>query len=207
MKAWAVLVLGLAAACGGRSSSTGSGEGAGVTQTMPSVAATGGGGATLNLPPPAKAVTAADVDVARILGGKADGWLPPVLAKLRRGMTPAEADKILPGAAKGDSAFHQVSVDGVPGLKSITLYFASSAKGGPASDLHTATLVFDPVLASDDAFYDKLVDASAAKWGPVKPESKAKKLITFIGPDFVSTQLTKDPISSSYELAIDVPKK
>ena len=57
------------------------------------------------------------VDLAKLLGTKADGWSVPPFAKLKEDMTPAEAGKILPGAEKIDEfGFAEIKKSDVKGV-------------------------------------------------------------------------------------------
>ncbi|MBW4662516.1 MAG: hypothetical protein KME15_28050 [Drouetiella hepatica Uher 2000/2452] len=141
---------------------------------------------------------------ATILGTKQDGWLPKVIAGrgLKKGLTPAMAGKIIPGAEQvSEFGFSKVAVQNVPGLKQYEFYYA---KNGEAAQLESVKLQFDPNL--NEAYAD-LVEVATQKYGAAKPEDIEQQAIVWVGSDFVTAQLTK-PLTSfdGYVLNISLAK-
>ncbi len=133
-------------------------------------------------------------ELEQILGSKADGWSPKAIAAFQEGMTPEEAEKVMTGAGKiSQYGISKVKGTGVPLVVKYEFHFLSRQKDGPRDRLYSVTIHFDPVLNDDKEFYDALVRATTAKYGSVKPQDVEKKLLTWIGPDFASAQLSKLP--------------
>lgn len=135
-----------------------------------------------------------------ILGSKVDGWLPKVLAGkgLKAGLTPAQTAKIIPGADKvSEFGYSKVAVNNIPGLKQYEFYYD---KASGSLKLTSVKLAFDPAL---NEAYNDLVKVAAAKYGQPKPEEVQQQIISWVGPEFVTAQLTKQATDfGGYELNV-----
>jgi hypothetical protein len=142
---------------------------------------------------------------AAIVGTQQDGWLPKVLAGkgLKKGLTPAETGKIIPGADRvSEFSFSKVTVKDVPGLKRYEFYYA---KGGSTPQLESVRLTFDPML---NQAYPDLVKVLSSKYGEAKPEDVKKQIIVWVNPDFLTAQLTKQVTDlGAYELNVSLEKE
>jgi hypothetical protein len=144
---------------------------------------------------------------ATIIGAKQDGWLPKVLADrgLKRGLTPTAVGKIIPGAEQvSEFGFSKVAVHNIPSLKQYEFYYAKDSSGN-ASQLESVRLQFEPDMS---AFYSDLVEVASNKYGAAKPEDVKQQTIVWVGPDFVTAQLTK-PVTNfdGYELNVSLEKE
>jgi len=135
-----------------------------------------------------------------IIGSKADGWLPKVLAGkgLKAGLTPSQTAQIIPGADKvSEFGYSKVVVNNIPGLKQYEFYYD---KASGSLKLTSVRLMFDPTL---NEAYNDLVQVAAAKYGQPKPEEVQKQIISWVGPEFVTAQLTKQVTDfGGYELNV-----
>ncbi len=170
------------AACGGDSGGGGNG---------------GGGGSSASMP-----------DLGQLIGTKDDGWAPRALSGLKRGMTPEQAGKAMAGGEKvSEYGFSKVKPGNVSGVADYELYFDKKDGAGPPVDLHSITIHFDPRLNDEKEFWDALVKTCVAKYGEAKPADIEKKLITWIGPGFVSAQLGKGYTpAEGYQLKVSLEK-
>jgi hypothetical protein len=144
---------------------------------------------------------------ATIIGTQQDGWLPKVLAGrgLKKGLTPTAVGKIIPGAEQvSEFGFSKVTVHNIPGLKQYEFYYAKDSSGN-ASQLESVRLQFEPNMS---AFYSDLVEVASNKYGAAKPEDVKQQTIVWVGPDFVTAQLTK-PVTNfdGYELNVSLEKE
>jgi hypothetical protein len=141
-----------------------------------------------------------------IIGTLQDGWTPQVLVGkgLKQGLTPTAAGKIIPGAEKvSQYGFSKVKVENVPGLKEYEFYYAQNASS-KTLELKSVRLKFDPAL---NEAYPDLVKVASAKYGPAKPEDVKNQIISWVGPEFITAQITKPPLAmSGYELNVDLEK-
>lgn len=144
---------------------------------------------------------------AAMIGTQQDGWLPKVLAGkgLKKGLTPAATGAIIPGAEQvSEFGFSKVTVSDVPGLKQYEFYYAADDSGKPAR-LEAVKLHFDPALNSA---YPDLVNVLSDKYGAVQPEDVEKEMIVWVGPGFVTAQLTKQVTDfGGYELNVSLEKQ
>ena len=142
-----------------------------------------------------------------ILGTQQDGWLPKVLTGkgLKKGLTPAATGKIIPGAEQvSEFGFSKVAVQKVPGLKQYEFYYAKDSSGKP-TQLQSVKLQFDPAL---NQAYPDLVNVLSGKYGAVQPEDVQKEIIVWVGPEFVTAQLTKQVTAfGGYELNVSLGKE
>jgi hypothetical protein len=144
-------------------------------------------------------------DLVAIIGTKQDGWAPPAFAKLKGGMTPAEAGKVMAGAENfSEFGFAEIKVTDVPGVVQYELYYAE--KENKARELHSAKIQFDPKLKGA-ALWDALVKQTQEKYGKVKQEDIDKKILTWVGPGFVTAQLTEGLMDDGYTLDVSLPDK
>lgn len=150
----------------------------------------------------------AKVNLAEIIGTKADGWFPKVIKgfNLKRGMTPEEVGKAIPGAEKiSDFGFSEVAVKDVPGLQKYEFYFAKNDSNQPTK-LESVRLHFDPSLNNEES-YQKLIDVLVKKYGEAKPEDIQKQIVTWVGPKFATVQLTKGTTQfDGYMLNVTIPE-
>lgn len=138
-------------------------------------------------------------DLAKILGPKGE-WVPPAFAKLKYGMSPIDAGKIIPGADKpSEFGFADVKVTDVPGVVKYEFYFAEKDK--KPTTLNSVKLSFDKSLNSD-AFWTELKTACIAKYGPTEEKDK---ILTWIGPGFTPAQLTQGIMDDGYTLDVTFP--
>lgn len=64
---------------------------------------------------------------------------------------------------------------------------------------------FDPAM---NEAYSDLVKILSRKYGTVKPEDVEKQIIVWVGPEFVTAQLTKQITDfGGYELNVSVEKR
>lgn len=142
-----------------------------------------------------------------VLGTRQDGWLPKVLAGkgLKQGLTPAAVGKIIPGAEQvSEYGFSKVAVSNIPTLKQYEFYYAKDSSGKP-TQLQAVKLQFDPAL---NQTYPDLVKVLSNKYGAVKPEDVERQSIVWVGPEFVTAQLTKPVIDfGGYELNVSLEKE
>lgn len=142
-----------------------------------------------------------------ILGTQQEGWLPKVLAGkgLKKGLTPAATGKIIPGAEQvSEFGFSKVAVQNTTALKQYEFYFAKDSTGKP-TQLQAVKLQFDPAL---NQAYPDLVKVLSDKYGAVKPEDVQKEIIVWVGPEFVTAQLTKQVTDfGGYELNVSLEKE
>ncbi len=145
--------------------------------------------------------------VTAIVGTQKDGWLPKVLANkgLKKGLTPADTGKIISGAEKvSDYGFSKVTVNDIPGLKQYEFYYAKDSSGKP-TQLQAVKLLFDPALNES---YPDLVSVLSNKYGAAKPEDVEKQIIVWVGPSFVTAQLTKQVTDfGGYELNVSLEEQ
>lgn len=150
------------------------------------------------------------VDLAAIIGSEDDGWLPKALSQydFKRGMSPEEVGKILPGAEKiSKFGFSEVPAKGVPGVDKYKFSYLKD-KNDPEEKrtLYSISMLFDPAIKKDHP-YDKVALAFAEKYGEVEPEKIEKKIVTWVGPNFATAQLTNSINKfEGYEFKIVVPK-
>lgn len=149
----------------------------------------------------------AKVNLAEIIGTTADGWLPKVIKNLnlKKGMTPEEVGKAMPGAEKiSDFGFSEVTAN-TPGIQKHEFYFAKNDSGKPTK-LESVKLHLDPSLNNEQS-YQKLIDVLVKKYGPAKPEDIKNQIVTWVGPKFATVQLTKGTTSfEGYALNVSIPE-
>lgn len=142
------------------------------------------------------------VDLAKLLGTKADGWRVPPFAKLKEDMTPDEVGQIVPGAEKIDEyGFAEVKKSGVKGVDSFKFsYLDAGAKKG----LKFATILFDPTL-TDEPFWVALAGHMKDKLGDNMTDHGGHH-INWVGPGMNLWSLSKGITHEGYELQIAVGK-
>lgn len=102
-----------------------------------------------------------------------------VFSQLKRGMKPADVAAIYPGADKLDKFnFASVKAKDCAGAKTFELHYQKDKKSGEIT-LYNVTIEFDKALTRDEDFYKRLTTLLVAKYGPVKDEDIAKKLLTW----------------------------
>jgi hypothetical protein len=128
----------------------------------------------------AKPKAPTDEQLSACLGeGKA---IPTPFVGLKRGMSPAEAAAVFPGADKVDR-FHQATVKAKDcvGATSFKLSYLDNAKT-KAPELYNVAIVFDKALTKDDDFYTRISALLVAKYGPIKDDDSTKKrILTWAG--------------------------
>lgn len=158
----------------------------------------------------ASSANSGKVDLAAIIGSEDDGWLPKALSEydFKRGMSPEEVGEILPGAEKiSKFGFSEVPAKGFPGVDKYKFSYLKD-KNDPEEKrtLYSISLLFDPAIKKDHP-YDKVALAFAEKYGEVEPEKIEKKIVTWVGPNFATAQLTNSINKfEGYEFKIVVPK-
>lgn len=131
------------------------------------------------------APSAADMpDFAALLGTQADGWNPKVFAKLKEGMTPAEAEKAMPGAGKVDQ-FGFVDLP-TANVKGVAKYRLSFLKG----KLAFGEIWFSPKL-DHPSFEAAFIKAGIAKWGKHSDKKPTDEMTMWFGPSLHSATLSK----------------
>ena len=195
-------VLAALLACKALDKKEGTASGASATPVVsptPSASAAGDDKAKTNLSGPKDAK---GVDLAKLLGTKADGWTVPPFAKLKEDMTPAEVGKIIPGAEKIDTyGFAEVKKTDVKG---VDLYKFSYQDAGGKKGLKFATIQFDPKL-TDEPFWVALVSHLKDKLA-VDMTDHGGHHINWIGPSMNLWSLSKGITHEGYELQIAVTK-
>lgn len=158
----------------------------------------------------ASSASSGKVDLAAIIGTEDDGWLPKTFSEydFKRGMSPEEVGKIMPGAEKiSKFGFSEVPANGVPGVDKYKFSFLKDKKDPDGKrTLYSVSLLFDPSIKKDHP-YDKVALAFAEKYGEVEPEKIEKKIVTWVGPKFATAQFTNSINKfEGYEFKIVVPK-
>lgn len=158
----------------------------------------------------ASSASSGKVDLAAIIGTEDDGWLPKTLSEydFKRGMSPKEVGKIMPGAEKiSKFGFSEVPANDVPGVDKYKFSFLKDKKDPDGKrTLYSVSLLFDPSIKKDHP-YDKVALAFAEKYGEVEPEKIEKKIVTWVGPKFATAQFTNSINKfEGYEFKIVVPK-
>jgi hypothetical protein len=161
-------------------------------------------------PPPAKPAPkpaagprdAKGVSLDKVLGTKNDFWILPPFAKLKEGMTPAEAGRVLRGAEKIDKfGFAEIKVTDVKGVASYYLSFLDD-KG--KKKLTFAAIRFDPRL-TDEPFWNALADHLKRKLGSdVKDDGK--KHLMWINNALTHITLSKGITHDGYEVEASLTK-
>jgi len=141
------------------------------------------------------------VDLAKLLGTKADGWVLPPFAKLKEDMTPAQVGKLLPGGDKMDQfGFAEVKA----AVKGAVLYKLAYQDSAGKKGLKFATILFDPKL-TDEAFWNALVDHLQKKLGADMTDH-GDHHVNWVGPGFTLWSLSKGITHEGYELQIALSK-
>lgn len=158
----------------------------------------------------ASSANSSKVDLAAIIGTEDDGWLPKVVTsyKFQKGMSPEEVGKIMPGADKiSKFGFSEVPAKDVPGVDKYKFSFLKDKKDPDEKrTLYSVSLLFDPAIKKDLP-YKKVALAFAEKYGEVEPEKIEKEIVTWVGPNFATAQLTNSINKfEGYEFKIVVPK-
>ena len=111
-----------------------------------------------------------EAELLQSIGGKDSGWLPLAAQDLRKGMTPAEVDRLFPGAAALDQfEFSRSAAAGVPGAKEIKFQFLGR------HGLRQVQIVWDKGLTKAPGFWERLVKVCSAKYDEVKPRDVDKE--------------------------------
>jgi hypothetical protein len=148
----------------------------------------------------ASAAPPTDAELKTCIGEKGNAL--SVFSQLKRGMKPADAAAIYPGADKLDKFnFAKVKAKDCAGTKTFALYYQKDRKSGELL-LYGATIEFDKSLTRDADFYKRLTTLLVAKYGPVKDEDIAKKLLTWGTKDGV-VQLTA--LSDTHPFKLKAP--
>jgi len=143
-----------------------------------------------------------DVDLAKLLGTKSDGWSVPAFSKLKEDMAPADVGKIIAGAEKVDEyGFAEVKQTNVKG---VDLYKFSYQGDGAKKGLKFVTIQFDPKL-NDEPFWVALASHLKEKLGADLTDHGGHH-INWIGPGMNIWSLSKGITHEGYELEIAVSK-
>ncbi len=131
------------------------------------------------------APTAADMpDFGALLGTSADGWNPKVFARLKEGMTPAEADKAMPGAGKVDQfGFADIPAGNARGVAKYRLSFLKGK-------LAFGEIWFSQKL-DHPSFEAAFITAGIAKWGKHTDKKPGDAMTMWIASDMHSATLSK----------------
>lgn len=151
----------------------------------------------------ASAAPPTDAELIACLGEK--GSTAAVFSKLKRGMKPADVAAIHPGADKLDKFnFASVKAKDCVGAKTFAFHYQKDRKSGEIL-LYNATIEYDQALTRDADFYKRLTAVLVAKFGPVKDEDIAKKLLTWGTKDGIA-QLTVLGKARPYKLKTPLAK-
>lgn len=134
-------------------------------------------------------------DLDALLGSKADGFSPAVFVKLKAGMSPAQAAKIMPGGDKVDEfGFSEIRPKDAPGVHHYKLSYQDGK-------LTFAEIIFDESV-SNDAFWEKLVAHLKKKLDPIemKELGTSTKSVMWIGPTFNSITLGEGIVDPGFTL-------
>lgn len=111
-------------------------------------------------------------DFEPLIGTRDEGFAPRWALRLKRGLTPAEAGKILPGAERvSEFGFAEVRLREPKGLAWVKLYFTDGGKS-----LASVTMYLEPRLNGPDT-WRALRQAAIDKWGPLRKEDPGKHLL------------------------------
>lgn len=100
-------------------------------------------------------------------------------ANVKRGMKPADVAAIYPGADKLDKyKFASVKAKDCAGVKTFEFHYQEDKKTKEVL-LYNVRIEFDKALTKDEDFYKRLTTLLVAKYGAVKDEDIAKKLLTW----------------------------
>jgi hypothetical protein len=125
----------------------------------------------------ASAAPPTDAELAACIGEK--GNTLAVFSQLKRGMKPVDVAAIYPDADKLDKYnFAKVKAKDCAGAKTFELHYQKDRKSGEIL-LYNVRIEFDKALTRDEDFYKRLSTLLVAKYGPVKDEDLAKKLLTW----------------------------
>ena len=134
--------------------------------------------ALLTLTTTASAAPPTDAELEACIGSK--GSAPLVFdGKIKRGMKPADVAAVYPGADKLDKfKFANVKAKDCAGVKTFEFHYQEDRKTKEVL-LYNVRIEFDKALTRDEDFYKRLTTLLVAKYGPVKDEDIAKKLLTW----------------------------
>lgn len=137
------------------------------------------------------------VDLVKIFGTKEDGWALPPFAGIKKGMTPAEAGRVMPGGDKVDQ-YRVARI--VPGLKGVKEYDLSFHETDGALRLQMYAIEFDHKLV-DEPFWRALVVHLRDKLGPDMTD-KGDHHVLWYAHDMTSWTLAKGFGENGYYLLI-----
>ncbi len=126
----------------------------------------------------AEAAPPTDADLAACLGETGENLA--VMSQLKRGMKPADAAAVFPGADKLDKYnFAKVKAAGCAGATTFELHYQKDRKSGEIL-LYNAVIEFSKSLTADEDFYKRLTAILVTKYGPLKDDKAvAKKILTW----------------------------
>ena len=151
---------------------------------------------------PARAPT--DTELTSCLG--ASDVTLAVFSKLERGMTPADAAAVLPGADKLDKYNDaHLQAKGCVGAKTFDLHYMKDTKTG-AVTLYNVEIEFDRKLTKDEDFYKRLAAALIAKCGPLKDLKTLDKHLLTWGTSIGIVQLSTLGPTFPYRLTAPLDK-
>ncbi len=162
-------------------------------------------GVSAALAAPLVAAVPTDEQITAFLGTRKE-WAPRCVAGLKRGMTPEEAGRVVPGADK-ISEYGIVSLAPPPEAKALGVdkmevhYLDDDSK---QKRLYGVDFVFDTQASEDEALYGALVKALVGKYGKAPADAVAKKLVTWIGPNSAMTQIQVSDYGNRKEMHVDV---
>jgi hypothetical protein len=137
------------------------------------------------------------VDLVKILGTRADGWVLPPFAGIKKGMTPAEAGRVMRG---GDTLDHDGVARIVPGLEGVREYDLSFHETNGTYRLQMYAIEFDHTLV-DEPFWRALVVHLRDKLGP-DMEDKGGHHVLWYAHDRTSWTLAKGFGDNGYHLLV-----
>ena len=113
-----------------------------------------------------------------------------VFSQLKRGMTPADAATVFPGADKLDKySYAKVHAKNCVEAKTFELHFQKDAKTGDVR-LYNVAIEFDKALTKNEDFYKRLASVLVTKYGPLKDEKALDKKILTWGTKIGVAQLS-----------------
>lgn len=132
--------------------------------------------------------------LADLIGDDVDTANPKRLVELRPGMSRAEVDAVLKGAAQSKDAFAALPLD-EDGVENVTVYFREQKAV-------SAKIVFSTAVSTPE-LWDELKKVASAKYGPIKPEDEGADHIYWPGIHASISQAKKFDAHHSLEFEID----
>lgn len=133
-------------------------------------------------------------DLVALIGDDVDTANVKRLVELRPGMSRAEVDAVLPGAAASKDAFAAIPL-AEDGIENVTIYFREQKAV-------SAKIIFSSAVSTPE-LWEELKKVASAKYGPIKPEDAASDHIYWPGIHASISQAKKFDAHHSLEFEID----